>query len=120
MQSRRAPTAPDIDPAAADLDAVLDPAARRPAPEPARESTGTFAGDTAAELSALEQGIKDRKAAEKARFRAATDSEYWVALCFTSRAEKEAFLVAAGLLVQRHKCPAGRLVAAVSRAGFLD
>lgn len=130
MQSRRDPlavdvdpldavlaaTVPDIDPAAADLDAVLDPAARRPAPEPARESTGTFAGDTAAELSALEQGIKDRKAAEKARFRAATDSEYWVAVCFTSRAEKEAFLAAAGLLEHGDKYLDGRVVAAVTRA----
>lgn len=33
-----------------------------------------------------------RSDADKARFEAATDSEFWVAVCFQSRAQKEAFI----------------------------
>jgi len=95
------------------LDAVLDPALRQAPPAvEERESTGSFAGDTARELSDLEQGIKDRKKAERDRFRAATDSEYWVALCFTSRSEKTRFLERAGLLELGDKYLDGRIVAA--------
>jgi len=89
------------------LDRVLDPDAHQPAPEPA----GTFADQAAVQLSALEQGIKDRKRAERDRFHAATDSEYWFAVCFTSRAQKEAFLKAAGLWEAGDKYLDGRLVA---------
>jgi len=89
------------------LDRVLDPDAHQPAPEPA----GTFADQAAVQLSALEQGIKDRKRAERDRFRAATDSEYWFAVCFTSRAQKEAFLKAAGLWEYGDKYLDGRLLA---------
>jgi hypothetical protein len=59
---------------------------------------GTHAARTADELSALDAAFKERKAKERARFQAATDSEYWFAVCFRSRAEKEAFLDALGLL----------------------
>ena len=91
------------------LDRVLDPDAHRPAPEP--EPVGTFAEQATAQLSELEQGIKDRKRAERDRFRAATDSEYWFAVCFTSRAQKETFLRAAGLWEHGDKYLDGRLVA---------
>jgi hypothetical protein len=91
------------------LDRVLDPDAHRPAPEP--EPVGTFAEQATAQLSELEQGIKDRKRAERDRFRAATDSEYWFAVCFTSRAQKEEFLRAAGLWEAGDKYLDGRLVA---------
>lgn len=56
------------------------------------EYTGDLAADAAAELTAMEQGYRDRASAEADRFRAATDSEFWFAVCFTSREEKEAFL----------------------------
>ena len=91
------------------LDRVLDPDAHRPVPEP--EPVGTFAEQAVVQLTELEQGIKDRKRAERDRFRAATDSEYWFAVCFTSRAQKETFLRAAGLWEHGDKYLDGRLVA---------
>lgn len=54
--------------------------------------TGNLEEDAAAELSALEQGMRERNAAEAKRFQQATDSEFWFAVCFRSRAHKEAFL----------------------------
>lgn len=70
-----------------------------PEPDPLAdvEYTGNLATDAASEFTALEQGYRDRAKAETARFKRATDSEYWVAVCFTTREEKEAFLTAAGL-----------------------
>lgn len=73
---------------------------------------GDLAGDTAVELSALGKalkaasapapdenaaGFRDRQKQEQDRFKLATDTEYWVALCFRSRAEKDAFLASSGL-----------------------
>lgn len=43
-------------------------------------------------LSEAEQAFKDRAAAEAKRFELATDSEYWFAVCFQSREQKEQFL----------------------------
>jgi len=43
------------------------------------------------------QAFRDRHKVEAARFEKATDSEYWVCVCFQSRAEKESFLKAAKL-----------------------
>ena len=70
-----------------------------PEPDPlaAVEYSGDLAKDAADEFTALEQGYRDRAIAERARFKRATDSEFWVAVCFTTREEKEAFLAAAGL-----------------------
>lgn len=70
-----------------------------PEPDPLRdvEYTGDLAKDAGEELTALEQGYRDRAKNEADRFKRATDSEYWFAVCFTSRAEKEAFLLASGL-----------------------
>ncbi len=59
------------------------------------EYTGDLPADSAAEMTALQQGFKQRAEAEKDRFRKATDSEFWFAVCFTSREDKEAFLKAA-------------------------
>lgn len=58
---------------------------------------GDLEGDARAELDALQQGFRDRAKAETDRFRLATDSEYWVAVCFKTREDKDAFLTAAGL-----------------------
>jgi hypothetical protein len=66
-------------------EAVEDPLAKV-------EYSGDLAQDAAAELTALEQGYRDRAKQESNRFRDATDSEYWFAVCFKTRAEKEAFL----------------------------
>lgn len=62
------------------------------------EYSGNLQEDSRAELTALQQAYRQRAKAEASRFRAATDSEYWVALCFTSRGEKETFLAQAGLI----------------------
>lgn len=63
-------------------------------PDPLKDVdyTGNLETDSAKELTALEQGFRDRAKQEQDRFRLATDSEYWVAICFTSREDKEAFL----------------------------
>lgn len=59
--------------------------------EPAEESSKR-------ELSELEAAFKRRAEAEQERFMLATDSEYWVAICFQSRDQKEQFLRALDLI----------------------
>ena len=66
-------------------------------PLAATEYTGDLEADSAAELTELERAYRDRAKNEAGRFKAATDSEYWVAVCFKSRAEKEKFLQDFGL-----------------------
>ncbi len=58
------------------------------------EYTGDLAADCDAEFTALAAGFRQRRDAEAQRFRAATDSEYWFAVCFKDRASKDAFLKA--------------------------
>lgn len=60
------------------------------------EYTDDLAADTSAECDALQKAYKDRRSKDAVRFRAATDSEYWFAVCFQSREEKEAFLAEFG------------------------
>lgn len=69
------------------------------APDPLAgvEYSGDLAEDAAAELSAMESAYRERAKAEASRFQEATDSEYWVAVCFKTRADKERFLARAGL-----------------------
>lgn len=45
-----------------------------------------------AEVSEVLAGFKGRADREEQRYEDATDSEYWVALCFQTRAQKEEFL----------------------------
>lgn len=59
------------------------------------EYTGNLPADSAKEMSALQEGFRQRAQAEQDRFRKATDSEFWFAVCFKSREDKEAFLKAA-------------------------
>ncbi|MGZ7496138.1 hypothetical protein ACXM2N_03455 [Corynebacterium sp. ZY180755] len=61
------------------------------------EYENDLAVDAAKEMTALQKGFKDRATAERDRFRKATDSEFWFAVCFESREEKEKFLRAAGV-----------------------
>jgi hypothetical protein len=81
----------------ADLLAQLN---AEPEPDPLAdvEYTGDLATDSAAELDALAKGFRERTKREDERFRLATDSEYWFAVCFKSRADKDAFLAAARLM----------------------
>lgn len=46
----------------------------------------------AEEMSEVLQGFKDRAQQEQKRFVQATDSEFWFALCFQTREQKEEFL----------------------------
>lgn len=62
------------------------------------EYTGDLARDSEAELDALAKGFRERTKREDERFRLATDSEYWFAVCFKTREDKDAFLAAARLL----------------------
>lgn len=54
--------------------------------------------DSAAELNAMQQAFKARAKQEAQRFRDVTDSEYWVAVCFQTREDKDRFLRALNLI----------------------
>lgn len=74
-------------------EAVID---HTPTPDPLAdvEYTGNAETDSAREMAALESGFKARAQAETERFRIATDSEFWFAVCFQSREQKDVFLAA--------------------------
>lgn len=63
------------------------------------------------ELSELEAAFKARADAEQRRFMLATDSEYWFAVCFQTRDQKEQFLRAMGLITLGDKYLDGWAVA---------
>ncbi|WP_240690694.1 hypothetical protein [Amycolatopsis sp. CFH S0078] len=86
-----------------------------PEPDPLEnvEYTGDLPEDSRRELTALQRGFRDRAKREAERFRLATDSEYWIAVCFKSREDKERFLRAAGLLAIGDKYMDGYAVARV-------
>ena len=75
------------------------------------EQTGNPEADSAADLDAVQQGFRNRAKQESDRFALATDSEYWAAICFQTREQKEAFLSALKLLEFGDKYLDGRLVA---------
>lgn len=54
--------------------------------------SGDMSIDAASELTAMQQAYRDRASAEAKRFKDATDSEFWVAICFESREAKESFI----------------------------
>lgn len=53
--------------------------------------------DCARELEALQKDFSDRARRERDRYRDATDSEYWFAVCFKTRKHKERFLKELGV-----------------------
>ena len=61
------------------------------------EYTGSLEADCDAEFAAIDDAYRDRAKAEEKRFTKATDSEYWLAVCFADREEKERFLKAVGV-----------------------
>lgn len=67
-------------------------AASVPDPLAGIEYTDDLESDSRAELDALAQGFRERRDTEAARFADATDSEYWFAVCFRTRGDKDAFL----------------------------
>lgn len=84
-----------------------------PEPDPLADVdyTGDLEADSAAELDALAKGFRERTKREDERFRLATDSEYWFAVCFRTREDKEAFLRAARLMALGDKYLDGYAVA---------
>ncbi|WP_250504852.1 hypothetical protein [Bowdeniella massiliensis] len=75
------------------------------------EYTGDLEADASAELSAMEVAYRERSKQEAKRFKDATDSEFWVALCFRTREDKEAFLQEFGLIDLGDKYMEGHKVA---------
>jgi hypothetical protein len=62
------------------------------------EPTGDAEADSLADLNELQRGFRERAKNEEKRFALVTDSEYWACLCFQTRAQKDAFLQALGIL----------------------
>lgn len=62
------------------------------------EPTGDAHADSLADLDAVQAGFRARAADESRRFALATDSEFWSALCFQTREQRDAFLAAIGAL----------------------
>lgn len=56
------------------------------------EYSGNNETDSKRELEAISEGWRQRRDMESDRFEETTDSEYWFAVCFKTRADKEAFL----------------------------
>ena len=61
------------------------------------EYTGELEQDAQAEANAVMTAFQKRAADEAKRFKEATDSEHWVAVCFQTREQKEEFLRALNL-----------------------
>src|SRR5262245_17113550 len=55
------------------------------------------AAQPAEDITEEDRGFRARMDREQDRFVKTTDSEYWVAVCFRTAADKEAFLSATGL-----------------------
>lgn len=69
---------------------------RVPNPLDSAEESESLEAATASEVGAIESAFVTRRKNEDKRKRDATDSEYWFAVAFRSRADKEAFLGAVG------------------------
>lgn len=67
------------------------------------ELTGNGEVDCKADLDTLQQAFRDSLKREDKRFELATDTEFWVALCFQTREQKEVFLRALALLEEGDK-----------------
>lgn len=63
------------------------------------------------EISAVLAAFKQRAKTEQERFVLATDSEFWVGLCFQTREQKEFFLQAVNLMQHGDKYLDGELLA---------
>lgn len=72
---------------------------------------GDLEQDIATETSVLLQGFKDRAKQEAERFELATDTEFWFAVGFKSREQKELFLQAMNWLQYGDKYLDGNRIA---------
>ena len=75
------------------------------------ETTGSLSGDAEQEVSVALQTIIDEKQQRRDAYRNMLDPEFWCALCFQNRAQKEQFLAALDLLSIGDKYLDGLLVA---------
>lgn len=74
--------------------------------------TGNPEVDAKADLDEVQAAFRKRMKMENARFQNTTDSEYWFAMCFQTRAQKDAFLKAMNLFLIGDKYLDGVEVAA--------
>ncbi|MDU6127679.1 MAG: hypothetical protein E6658_10525 [Veillonella sp.] len=56
------------------------------------EYTDSLEEDSKRELTAMEAAYRERAKNEEKRKKYATDSEHWVAICFSTREDKEAWI----------------------------
>lgn len=83
-------------------------------PLDAVDYSGDLRGDIASELTVMQESYRARNAGGHDRKRRATDSEFWIGVCFESREQKEQFLAAVGLRPKLNgdKYVDGRIMAA--------
>ena len=79
---------------------------------------GDLEQDIATETSVLLQGFKDRAKQEAERFELATDTEFWFAVGFKSREQKELFLQAMNWLQYGDKYLDGNRIARKAGIGL--
>ena len=61
--------------------------------------TGNPEKDAKADLDEVQKSFRERIKTENNRFKNTTDNEYWFAMCFQTREQKEAFLKAMNLFL---------------------
>lgn len=77
----------------------------------APEMTGDPEVDSKADLDEVQASFRERVKMENQRFKNTTDSEYWFAVCFETREQKEKFLKVMDLFVHGDKYLDGKLLA---------
>jgi hypothetical protein len=89
------------------------PAERTPDPlaELREIATVTIEDDATDEVSAIAQAIADEKILRRDAYRTMVDPEFWFAVCFQNREQKEAFLKAVGWFAHGDKYLDGLWVA---------
>ncbi|HET6329220.1 MAG TPA: hypothetical protein VFF76_00395 [Holophagaceae bacterium] len=75
---------------------------KKEAPKEPEKSLEAEAGAVLEEVSAKLTGFHERQEKEKLRAQLATDSEFWIAVSFKSREQKEAFLKAIQMDARLH------------------
>ncbi len=74
------------------LDDEADSSLDEDGAEEGEQESADLAGTTKAELTELQSAFQKRAKREDARFLEAVDTEYWLAVCFQTREQKEEFL----------------------------
>jgi len=98
------------------FDSLFNPAI--PNPLDGVEYPGTLEGDAKAEVSAALAAILAERKLKRDAYRLMADTEYWVCLCFQSRAQKEEFLQKMGWLPLGDKYLDGLKVAEMAGLGI--